>query len=150
MRLPIADTFTPAVAGPQSMAAVRVLRISVTDRCNYRCVYCMPAEGVPWLPKEGVLTFEQIVHVARVAAERWGVRRFKLTGGEPTVRRGIVDLVAMLSRSGLADDLSLTTNGQLLETLARPLREAGLHRVTISLDSLRPDRFARVTRTGDL
>jgi cyclic pyranopterin phosphate synthase len=152
MRLPLFDTPAPVLpaSGPRSMAAVRVLRISVTDRCNYRCVYCMPAEGVPWLPKEGVLSFEQILRISRVAADRWGVRRFKLTGGEPTVRRGIVDLVGMFARSGLADDLSLTTNGQLLEHLARPLREAGLGRVTISLDSLRADRFAGVTRTGDL
>jgi cyclic pyranopterin phosphate synthase len=136
--------------GPQSISAVRVLRISVTDRCNFRCVYCMPADGVPWLPKDSLLSFEEIRDVVRAAIEIHGIRRFKLTGGEPTVRYGIVDLVGMLRRIDGIDDLSLTTNGMLLEDLAQPFREAGLDRVTVSIDSLNPERFKRITRTGDL
>jgi cyclic pyranopterin phosphate synthase len=136
--------------GPQSIAAVRVLRISVTDRCNFRCVYCMPEEGVRWLPKEDILSFEEIADVVRAAIDVHGIRRFKLTGGEPTLRHGIVDLVRMLRRIEGVEDLSLTTNGFLLEDLAGPLKESGLDRVTVSIDSLRPERFKRITRTGDL
>jgi GTP 3',8-cyclase len=150
-------TQTPADArfertdtGPRSIAAVRVLRISVTDRCNFRCVYCMPEEGVAWLPKEQILSFEQIADVVRAAVQVHGIRRFKLTGGEPTVRHGIVDLVALLRRIDGVEDLSLTTNGFALERLAEPLRQAGLDRVTISIDSLKPDKFRKITRTGDL
>ncbi|HEV7300863.1 MAG TPA: GTP 3',8-cyclase MoaA [Tepidisphaeraceae bacterium] len=127
-----------------------MLRISITDRCNYRCTYCMPAEGVAWLPKDDVLTFEEIADVVRAAIEVHGIRRFKLTGGEPTVRHGLVDLVAKLRQIDGIDDLSLTTNGQRLFDLAQPLRSAGLDRITISLDSLRADRFQQITRTGDL
>ncbi len=110
----------------------------------------MPEEGVRWLPKEDILSFEEIADVVRAAIEVHGIRRFKLTGGEPTVRAGLVDLVAKLRRIDGVADLSLTTNGQLLEHLALPLKEAGLDRLTVSLDSLRPDRFRRITRTGDL
>src|SRR4051812_33629591 len=155
MRLPIlekladhlADATAATVAphfdtGPRSISAVRMLRISLTDRCNFRCVYCMPADGVEWLPKFELLSFEEIVEVARAAAEVHGIRRFKLTGGEPTVRRDLVDLVRMLRRSvpGI-EDLSMTTNGALLDELAGPLRDAGLDRVTVSIDSLKADRF---------
>jgi cyclic pyranopterin phosphate synthase len=140
----------PEQNGPRSIAAVRVLRISITDRCNYRCVYCMPEEGVSWLPREQILSFEEIADVAAAAVEVHGITRFKLTGGEPTVRHGLVDLVAMLRRIGGVTDLSLTTNGQRLFDLAGPLREAGLDRVTISIDSLDEKRFKRITRTGDL
>src|SRR5580692_1425883 len=84
--------------GPRSISAVRVLRLSITDRCNFRCVYCMPADGVRWLPREQILSFEEIADVVRAAAEVHGIRRFKLTGGEPTVRHGLVDLVRMLRR----------------------------------------------------
>ena len=132
------------------MNAVKVLRISVTDRCNYRCVYCMPEEGVRWLPREEILNFEEIADVVRAAVEIHGIGRFKLTGGEPTVRHGLVDLVAMLRRIEGVIDLSLTTNGQRLVDLAGPLREAGLDRITVSIDSLNEGRFARITRTGDL
>jgi cyclic pyranopterin phosphate synthase len=156
MRLPLIDN--PALArpttafdtGPRSISAVRVLRISVTDRCNYRCLYCMPEEGVRWLPRDEILTFEEIADVVRAAIELHGIRRFKLTGGEPTVRHGIVDLVRMLRRIPGIEDLSLTTNGQLLEDLVGPLKESGLDRVTVSMDSLKPERFRRITRTGDL
>ena len=110
----------------------------------------MPEEGVRWLPREQILSFEEIREVARAAVEVHGIRRFKLTGGEPTVRSGLADLVRMLRQVKGVEDLSLTTNGQRLADLARPLREAGLDRVTVSIDSLRPDRFRRITRTGDL
>src|SRR2546421_6766528 len=152
MRLPVIDK-TPAArfeSGPRSIAAVRVLRISVTDRCNFRCIYCMPEDGVRWLPKDDILSFEEIEEVVRAAIDVHGIRRFKLTGGEPTVRHGIVDLVWRLRRITGIEDLSLTTNGMLLEDLAGPLKESGLDRVTISIDSLRPDRFRQITRTGDL
>src|SRR5438034_1418499 len=98
MRLSVIES-TPAVrfeSGPRSIGAVRVLRISVTDRCNFRCVYCMPEDGVPWLPKDDILSFEEICDVVRASIEIHGIRRFKLTGGEPTVRHGIVDLVRMI------------------------------------------------------
>ena len=160
MRLPIVDILRPATpttpavpgleTGPRSISAVRVLRISVTDRCNFRCVYCMPEEGVRWLPKEGILSFEEIADVVRAAIAEHGIRRFKLTGGEPTIRHGIVDLVRMLRGIDGIEDLSLTTNGMLLESLAGPLREAGLDRVTVSIDSLDTERFRAITRTGDL
>lgn len=155
MRLPLIDSAAPPrpaglETGPQSIAAVRVLRISITDRCNFRCLYCMPEEGVRWLPKEGILTFEEIAEVVRAAIDVHGIRRFKLTGGEPTVRHGLVELVRLLRNIDGIEDLSLTTNGMLLEHLAYPLREAGLDRITVSLDSLRPERFKRITRTGDL
>lgn len=136
--------------GPQSISAVKVLRISLTDRCNFRCVYCMPADGVPWLPKEGILSFEEICDVVRASIELHGIRRFKLTGGEPTVRHGLTELVRMLRKIEGIEDLSLTTNGMLLQDLARPLKEAGINRVTVSLDSLKADRFKQITRTGDL
>jgi cyclic pyranopterin phosphate synthase len=153
MRLPVFDTARPLAdfdTGPRSISAVRVLRISLTDRCNFRCVYCMPEEGVRWLPKDDILTFEEIADIVRAAIEIHGIRRFKLTGGEPTVRHGLTDLVRMLRRIPGIDDLSLTTNGMLLEDLAIPLRESGLDRVTVSIDSLHPDRFRQITRTGDL
>jgi cyclic pyranopterin phosphate synthase len=155
MRLPVLDQ-PPATrpahfdTGPKSIGAVRVLRISVTDRCNFRCVYCMPEEGVRWLAKADMLSFEEITQIVRAAIEVHGIRRFKLTGGEPTVRQGIADLVGMLRSIDGVEDLSLTTNGALLDELAEPLRQAGLDRVTVSLDSLQPDRFRRITRTGDL
>src|SRR5881296_1868216 len=154
MRLPVVTPSLPISpqfdTGPQSIAAVRVLRISVTDRCNFRCLYCMPEEGVRWLPREDILSFEEIADVVRAAIEMHGIRRFKLTGGEPTVRHGLVDLVRMLRKIDGVHDLSLTTNGMLLEDLAGPLKESGLDRVTVSVDSLRADRFKKITRTGDL
>src|SRR5689334_1854792 len=154
MRLTVLDPSPPRPAGletgPRSIGAVRVLRISVTDRCNFRCVYCMPEDGVRWLPKADILSFEEIADVVRAAIAEHGIRRFKLTGGEPTIRHGIVGLVAMLRRIDGVEDLSLTTNGLLMESLAGPLRDAGLDRVTVSIDSLRDDRFRDITRTGDL
>jgi cyclic pyranopterin phosphate synthase len=143
-------SFTPLAAGPADIASVKVLRISITDRCNYRCLYCMPEDGVPWLPRFEILTFEEIAQVVRAAVRVHGIRRFKLTGGEPTVRNGLVELVKMLRRIDGVEDLSLTTNGQLLANLAEPLRSAGLDRITVSIDSLNPQRFKKITRTGDL
>ena len=123
---------------------VRDLRISVTDRCNFRCTYCMPAAGLPWLPQADVLTFEEIVRVTEIFVAK-GVRSLKLTGGEPLVRRDLVQLIEMLR--GLDDrlDISLTTNGYLLGDLAPSLAAAGLDRVTVSCDSLLRHRFAELT-----
>ncbi|MFM7064668.1 MAG: radical SAM protein, partial [Actinomycetes bacterium] len=122
----------------------RDLRISVTDRCNFRCDYCMPAEGMEWLPLEELLTFEEIARVARVMVERFGITSVRLTGGEPTVRARLPVLVASLAALGV--DLSMTTNGATLAGLADDLAAAGLGRVNVSLDSLRADRFAELTQ----
>ena len=127
---------------------VRDLRISVTDRCNLRCTYCMPEEGLRWVPRDELLTFEELDRVARVAVERLGVDAIRLTGGEPTLRAGLPELVAALAALGV--DLAMTTNGVSLRQLAGPLREAGLRRVNISLDSLRSDRFLELTRRDEL
>ena len=126
----------------------RDLRISVTDRCNFRCTYCMPAEGLQWLPRSEMLTFEEIERIARVMVERFDVSSIRLTGGEPTIRAHLSVLVAKLAALGV--ELSITTNGTMLTNLAGELRDAGLHRVNISLDSLRPERFAELTRRDDL
>jgi cyclic pyranopterin phosphate synthase len=126
---------------------VRDLRVSVTDRCNFRCLYCMPAEGLPWLPASDVLDHEELVRSLRVAVEL-GVRTIRITGGEPTLRRDLVDVVAALS--GLGVELSLTTNGYLMDRLAAPLAAAGLNRANVSLDSLRRDRFKDMTRRDGL
>jgi cyclic pyranopterin phosphate synthase len=125
------------------------LRLSVTDRCNLRCHYCMPQDDYVWLPREALLTFEETVRLADTFAAL-GVRRVRLTGGEPLLRRDLPSLVAMLGRRPWIEDLALTTNGVLLADAARPLRAAGLHRLTVSLDTLRPDRFARLTRRDAL
>jgi cyclic pyranopterin phosphate synthase len=124
------------------------MRISVTDRCNLRCVYCMAEEGMTFLPRTEVLSFEEIARVARVAREL-GVTSIRLTGGEPLVRKGVTSLVKMLSDIGF-DDLALTTNAMLLADLAAPLVDAGLSRVNVSCDSLRAERFATIRRRGDL
>ena len=140
---------------------VRDLRISVTDRCNFRCTYCMPAEGMQWLPREDILTFEEIERLARVCVERFGVDGLRLTGGEPTVRAHLPVLVEKLSHlrvptatdspyAGRKPDISLTTNGATFRLLAHELRQAGLDRVNISLDTLRPERFVQITRRDEL
>ncbi|MGD2178832.1 MAG: GTP 3',8-cyclase MoaA [Anaerolineae bacterium] len=128
---------------------ISYLRISVTDRCNLRCVYCMPEEGVPWRPHGDVLRYEEIVIIVRAAAEL-GISKVRLTGGEPLVRLGIIDLVRQIARIPGIDDLAMTTNGVLLTHHARELANAGLHRVNISLDTLDAERFRRITRCGDL
>lgn len=139
----------PAIAGPRDIRAVRTLRISVTDRCNFRCVYCMPEDKLDWLPRDEILTFEEIADVVRVATTL-GIRGFKITGGEPLVRHRLPDLVRTLRRIGGVEDLSMTTNGALLVDHAAELRRAGLDRITISLDTLNPDRFRSITRGADL
>ena len=126
----------------------RDLRISVTDRCNFRCTYCMPAEGLDWVPRDDLLTFEEIARVARIMVERYGVNGIRLTGGEPTVRANLPVLVKMLA--GLDTDLAMTTNGVSLPLLATDLRAAGLRRVNVSLDSLQAPRFAELTRRDSL
>ncbi len=126
----------------------RDLRISVTDRCNYRCTYCMPEEGMRWLPRTELLTFEEIERIARLLVERFGVDSIRLTGGEPTVRAHLPVLVEKLA--GLGTDLALTTNGSTLTSLAHDLRAAGLRRINISIDSFHRDRFEKLTRRDDL
>ena len=116
------------------------LRISLTDRCNFRCIYCMPAEGLPWLPKREILTYEEILRLARVFVDL-GVRTVRLTGGEPLMRQDIDVLIGGLARLDPAMDLSMTTNGFFLADKAERLARAGLKRINVSLDSLRPDRF---------
>ncbi len=126
---------------------ISYLRISVTDRCNLRCVYCMPPEGVAWRPHDEILRYEEIETVVRAAAGL-GISKVRLTGGEPLVRMGIVDLVRDLAGIPGVDDLAMTTNGVLLSRYATDLAEAGLQRVNVSLDTLRPERFRRITRLG--
>ena len=128
---------------------ISYLRVSVTDRCNLRCVYCMPAGGVPWHPHDEILRYEEIEMVVRAAASL-GISKVRLTGGEPLVRRGLVDLVLMISRIPGIDDLAMTTNGTLLARYAEELKAAGLKRVNVSLDTLRPERFRTITRLGEL
>lgn len=125
------------------------LRLSVTDRCNFRCLYCMPEEGLPWLPNERVMTFDEIERLSRLFVAL-GIREIRLTGGEPTLRAGLPDLVRRLAAIEGLEDLSLTTNGFLLKKLAGPLAAAGLRRVNVSLDSLDRDRFAELTRRDAL
>jgi GTP 3',8-cyclase len=125
------------------------LRISVTDRCNLRCVYCMPAEGIQLLKHEDILTFDEITEVARIALEM-GVRKIRLTGGEPLVRKGITDLVKMIAGIEGLQNLSMTTNGIFLDKFALPLKEAGLQRINVSLDTLDPVKYQHITRGGSL
>lgn len=126
---------------------ITYLRISVTDRCNFRCVYCMPAEGVPRRTHQAIMRYEEIAAVVRTAAEQ-GVRKIRLTGGEPLVRADLPDLVRMIAQTPGIEDISLTTNGFLLERMAPALVDAGLTRINISLDTLDPQKFARITRGG--
>lgn len=129
--------------------SISYLRVSVTDRCNLRCRYCMPPEGVPWVPHENILRFEEIERIVRMGAEL-GISKVRLTGGEPLVRAGIASLVAMLASAPGVDDLAMTTNGILLAERAGELARAGLHRINVSLDTLRADRFRAITRLGDI
>jgi cyclic pyranopterin phosphate synthase len=128
---------------------IKSLRVSVTDKCNFRCRYCMPAEGLEWLDRAEVLSFEEIARLVRVLA-RMGVDEIRLTGGEPLVRRDLPVLVEMIASTPGVEDLSLTTNGVLLDRLAAPLVEAGLRRLNVSLDSLSHIRFAEITRRDAL
>ena len=153
-------TVPPGAISPESAGrplvdpfgrVISYLRVSVTDRCDFRCVYCM-AESMTFLPKTEVLSLEEIDRVASAFVRR-GTRKLRLTGGEPLVRRGIIDLVNRLSRhldSGALDELTLTTNGSQLGRYATDLRAAGVRRINVSLDTLDPDKFARITRWGRL
>ena len=122
---------------------VRDLRVSITDRCNFRCTYCMPEEGMKWLPREELLTYEELTRVAKVCVERFGFESIRITGGEPTVRAHLPVLVRRLADLGV--DLAMTTNGATLAQQAGDLARAGLRRINISLDTLKPDRFAAIT-----
>ncbi len=124
------------------------MRISITDRCNLRCIYCMPTEHIP-LEFKKILTYEEIVRVVRVAAEL-GLRKIRLTGGEPLARKNVQHLIREIRKIKGIEDLSMTTNGVLLEKYAREIKDAGLDRVNVSLDSLRPDRYREITQGGDL
>jgi cyclic pyranopterin phosphate synthase len=165
-------TRTPLAIRPGTTSALtdgfgrvhRDLRISVTDRCNFRCTYCMPEEGMKWLPRQDVLTYEEIERVARVCVERFGIDSMRLTGGEPTVRAHLPVLVDKLARlrvgaepdddggsrgRGRPVDLALTTNGATLRGIAHDLAAAGLRRVNVSLDTLQKDRFIALTRRDE-
>ena len=125
--------------------SIEYLRISVTDRCNFRCVYCMPEQGLPWLPKSDILSYEEITEVVRQLAPL-GLRRIRITGGEPTIRPALDTLIAQLHALGTVEDIALSTNGVRLPELATTLRAAGLDRVNMSVDSLRSERIASIAR----
>ncbi len=126
----------------------RDLRISITDRCNFRCTYCMPEEGLEWLDRSELLSFEEITQLARVMVTHFGIDSIRLTGGEPLVRANVTELVAMLAELGT--DMAITTNGSTLRRHAKPLIDAGMKRINISLDSLQRDRFLELTRRDEL
>jgi cyclic pyranopterin phosphate synthase len=128
---------------------INYLRISVTDRCNLRCVYCMPPEGITLMPHSDILTYEEIFTLVKAAAEL-GIDRVRLTGGEPLVRAGLTDLIKMIAGVDTIKDIALTTNGALLAKYAADLKAAGLMRVNVSLDTLKPERFKQITRCGEL
>jgi len=130
-------------AGPMS------LRVSVTDRCPYRCLYCMPAGGLPLFTHADILRYEEIIRVVRALKDHLGLTKVHVTGGEPLARRDVVDFVGMLAAEGV-EDLAMTTNGALLAEMAAGLKAAGLHRVNVSLDSLNAETFRRITRGGEL
>jgi GTP 3',8-cyclase len=128
---------------------IEYLRISITDRCNLRCKYCMPEEGVNWIPPESILSFEEILRLIRISTQL-GFKRFRITGGEPLVRQGILGFLREAAHIPGVEDLMLTTNGILLPELAFDLKAAGVNRVNISLDTLDPERFREITRGGDV
>ena len=128
---------------------INYLRISVTDRCNLRCTYCMPAEGVELMKHENILRFDEIIATVKYAANQ-GVNKIRLTGGEPLVKKGIVELVSMLSQIDGITDFGMTTNGVFLNKYDKQLKEAGLHRVNISLDTIDPKQFKAITRVGNI
>ena len=126
------------------------LRVSLTDRCNLRCNYCMPAEGLDWLPDDSVLTDDEVVRLVDIAVSRLGVDEVRFTGGEPLVRRGLVDIVARTARLDPRPEISMTSNALGLARNAQALADAGLDRVNISLDTIRPDTFHEITRRDRL
>ena len=129
--------------------SLNYLRVSVTDRCNLRCVYCMPAEGIRLIDHSEILSFEEILEVIKEGI-LLGVSRVRITGGEPLVRRGVVDLVKMIAGLDGITDFGMTTNGILLEQFAGDLSKAGLHRLNISLDTINPEKYRQITRGGDI
>lgn len=153
--LPIAQVTIPpeadgvTITGPRDIRAVRTLRISVTDRCNFRCIYCMPDDKMDWVDRDHLLTYEEIVTVARAAAGL-GITEYKITGGEPLVRHDVPKLVSMLKSLPGRPELSMTTNGALLERDAAALYGSGLDRITVSMDTLDPARFREITRGADI
>lgn len=128
---------------------LRSLRVSVTDRCNLRCQYCMPEENYVWLPRENLLTFEEIALLTNLFSDR-GIDRVRITGGEPLLRNNVAELIKMLRQNSRIHDIAMTTNGVLLSEQAQALFDAGLHRVTVSLDTLKPERFKALTRRDTL
>src|ERR1700759_5706058 len=126
------------------------LRVSLTDRCNLRCEYCMPAEGLAWLPKPDLLTDDEVVRLVRIGVERLGIREVRFTGGEPLLRRGLTEIGARAAALRPRPELSITTNGIGLARMAGALREAGLDRVNVSLDTLRPESFQQLARRDRL
>ncbi len=128
---------------------ITYLRISVTDRCNFRCEYCMPSEGVTWKPHEEILSFQEICDIVKEGT-KLGIKKIRLTGGEPLVRKDLAVLVGMLKAIPGIEEIGMTTNGVLLPKYAKELKEAGLTRVNISLDTLDPDKFRKITRLGEL
>ena len=124
---------------------INYMRVAVTDRCNLRCVYCMPEEGVPWMPHNKILSYEEMFTIITAGVEL-GITRVPVTGGEPLVRLGIVDFIRMMSGLKGLEDISMTTNGMLLNKFAADLKKAGLNRVNVSLDTLKPERFKQICR----
>ncbi|MGE0480302.1 MAG: GTP 3',8-cyclase MoaA [Phycisphaerae bacterium] len=144
-----AEALAAGAQGPRDIRFVKTLRVSVTDHCNFRCIYCMPEDGVDWLPRADLLTYEEIVEVCRAAIGH-GIRDFKLTGGEPLLRKDLAVLARLIRALPGAGEISLTTNGLLLERHIDELADAGVARITVSLDTLDAPRFRAITRTGDL
>lgn len=128
---------------------INYLRISVTDRCNLRCTYCMPEEGIRQMEHSEILTFEEILDFVRVAVG-YGFDKVRITGGEPLVRRGVVNLIADLAKIPEIKDLSITTNGILLKQFAHQLKDAGLHRINVSLDTIDTEKYKKITRVGNI
>ncbi len=128
---------------------INYLRVSVTDRCNLRCTYCMPEEGIQLMEHSKIITFEEIVDVVKISVGL-GINKIRITGGEPLVRKGVVDLVRMIADIPGINDFGLTTNGITLKKHARKLKEAGLHRVNVSLDTINPEKYNQITRLGNI
>ncbi|MCP4446327.1 MAG: GTP 3',8-cyclase MoaA [Myxococcales bacterium] len=147
-RLPIIAEAPSELSDAQDRK-ISYLRVSVTDRCNYACTYCVPERGVPMVRRERLLTFEEITRLISLMAEM-GVRRVRLTGGEPTIRKGVVSLVESISAINGIEEVAMTTNAHLMGTMAAPLAKAGLASVNVSLDTLKPGAFAELTRRGDI
>lgn len=133
----------------QFLRKIDYLRISVTDRCNLRCKYCMPTQGVQWMPQDFILSYEEILRLMRISTEL-GFHRFRITGGEPLVRKGIIDFLRECAQLPGVEDFMLTTNGMLLPEMAFDIKAAGVQRVNISLDTMDQNRFFEITRGGDV